>query len=150
MLYSILLVAQVIISIALVVFVLLQHGKGADAGAAFGSGASATVFGSQGSANFLTRTTAILATLFFLNSMAMTYLVSHREGPKSVVDEVSVEQPAAQQEATEAPAPAVAPPADLPADVPADVPPPATGAQPADQAADVPAPADAGAKPAGK
>jgi len=133
MLYSILLVAQVIISIALVVFVLIQHGKGADAGAAFGSGASATVFGSQGSANFLTRTTAILATLFFLNSLAMAYLVSHREGPKSVVDEIAVEQPADEQAGQAAPA------AELPADVPVDVPAPAA-TQPSGRANDVPVP----------
>ena len=67
--YTILIIVQVLIAIGLVVLILLQHGKGADAGAAFGSGASSTVFGSQGSASFLTRITAVLATLFFLNSL---------------------------------------------------------------------------------
>lgn len=64
MLYNILLIVQIIVSVAIIVLVLMQHGKGADAGAAFGSGASGTIFGSQGSGNFLSRTTAILATVF--------------------------------------------------------------------------------------
>ncbi len=62
---ALLIVLQVLLSIALIALVLLQHGKGADAGAAFGSGASATVFGARGSGNFLTKATAIIATLFF-------------------------------------------------------------------------------------
>ena len=62
------------VAIALVALVLLQHGKGADAGAAFGSGASQTVFGSQGSGSFLTRATAILATVFFVTSLILAYL----------------------------------------------------------------------------
>jgi len=65
MLYNIILVVHVLIATGLIALVLLQQGKGADAGAAFGAGASGTVFGSQGSASFLTRTTAALATLFF-------------------------------------------------------------------------------------
>ena len=74
---SILLVIHLLLSISLIVLILLQHGKGADAGAAFGSGASATVFGSRGSTSFLSRTTAILATLFFTVSLALAIL-SHR------------------------------------------------------------------------
>jgi len=71
---TVLLVLFVINAVTLVVFVLLQQGKGADAGAAFGSGASATVFGARGSANFLSRTTAVLATLFFVLAMILAYL----------------------------------------------------------------------------
>jgi preprotein translocase subunit SecG len=60
-------------AIAIVTLVLLQHGKGADVGAAFGSGSAGGVFGSAGSANFLSRTTAVLAVVFFLTSMSLTY-----------------------------------------------------------------------------
>ena len=69
-------VAQVVIAVTLVGFILIQHGKGADAGAAFGSGASSTVFGSQGSGNFLTKTTAVLAFLFLANSLTLGYLAT--------------------------------------------------------------------------
>ncbi len=85
---AILLVAQVVLSISLITLVLLQHGKGADAGAAFGSGASATVFGAKGSGNFLTRATSVVAMLFFVTCLSLAYLASHREGPSSVVDSV--------------------------------------------------------------
>lgn len=76
MLYTILVVIQVVIAVSLVGLILLQHGKGADAGAAFGSGASGTVFGARGSANFLSRATAALATVFFAVSLSLAYLVS--------------------------------------------------------------------------
>lgn len=76
MLYTILVVVQVLIAVSLVGLILLQHGKGADAGAAFGSGASGTVFGARGSANFLSRATAALATLFFAISLSLAYLIS--------------------------------------------------------------------------
>ena len=65
MLYQVLIVAYLIIALILVGFILIQQGKGADMGASFGAGSSATIFGSGGSANFMTKTTAILATLFF-------------------------------------------------------------------------------------
>ena len=68
-----LLVIHVVVAVALVTFVLLQQGKGADAGAAFGSGASSTVFGSRGSTSFLSRTTAILAAIFFATSLWLAY-----------------------------------------------------------------------------
>jgi preprotein translocase subunit SecG len=73
MLHTLILVFHVLTAGALVGFVLLQHGKGADMGAAFGSGASGSLFGASGSANFLSRTTAILAAVFFLTSMSLTY-----------------------------------------------------------------------------
>ena len=69
MLYEILLISYLIVAIMLVGFVLIQQGKGADMGASFGSGGSNTIFGSGGSGNFMTRTTAILATLFFAISL---------------------------------------------------------------------------------
>jgi len=75
---TLLLEVHIVVAAALVGFVLLQHGKGADMGAAFGSGASGSLFGAAGSANFLSRTTAILATLFFLTSVGLTYLATQR------------------------------------------------------------------------
>lgn len=73
MLLNVIIIVHLIVAVALIGFVLIQHGKGADAGASFGSGASATVFGSQGSANFLSRTTAILAAVFFATSIGLAY-----------------------------------------------------------------------------
>ena len=72
MLISIAIVVQIISAIAVIILVLLQHGKGADLGAAFGSGASGSLFGASGSANFLSRSTAVAATLFFLATIALT------------------------------------------------------------------------------
>ena len=72
MLVSIAIVVQIISAIAVIILVLLQHGKGADLGAAFGSGASGSIFGASGSANFLSRSTAVAATLFFLATIALT------------------------------------------------------------------------------
>ncbi len=86
MLYQILIVFHVLIAIGIVVFVLLQQGKGADVGAAFGSGASGTVFGARGSASFLSRTTAILAALFFLTSLSLAYFTDLREEKKDVIE----------------------------------------------------------------
>lgn len=73
---EIILVFHVLIAIVLIGLVLIQHGKGAQAGAAFGSGASQTVFGSQGSGGFLAQTTWILAGLFFVTSLSMAYLIN--------------------------------------------------------------------------
>ena len=85
---ALLLVAQVLLSISLIALILLQHGKGADAGAAFGSGASATVFGAKGSGNFLTKATSIIATLFFATCLSLAYLAGNREGPNSIMESV--------------------------------------------------------------
>jgi len=98
-----LLTLHVLLGLSLVTLVLLQHGKGADAGAAFGSGASATVFGARGVATFLSKTTAVLATLFFFTSLGLGYLFLNQEGPASVmerspVEEVQLEQPAPAEE----------------------------------------------------
>ena len=95
MLHNILLVIHVVIAVSLVGLVLIQQGKGADAGAAFGGGASGTVFGSQGASSFLTRATAILATTFFITSLTLTYLAAERAPAESVLDTVpAVTQPA--------------------------------------------------------
>ena len=84
---SLALVIHVVLAIGVIGLVLLQHGKGADAGAAFGSGASATVFGARGSATFLTRATTGLAALFFVTSIFLFYLAANREGAvRSVTD----------------------------------------------------------------
>jgi preprotein translocase subunit SecG len=110
--YTFLVIVQVIAAIALIVLVLLQQGKGADAGAAFGSGASSTVFGARGSANFLSRTTAWLAAVFFGVSLALAYVVHGQAAPKSVVDTIKVPTqlaPAIPAPAVPAPAPAATP-----------------------------------------
>jgi len=83
---TILTIVQVFLSIALIALVLIQHGRGADAGAAFGSGASATVFGSRGSSSFLSRATGILAALFFLTSMALAYYAAQGGKPAGLMD----------------------------------------------------------------
>ncbi len=72
MLMSIAIVVQIIAAIAVIILVLLQHGKGADLGAAFGAGASGSLFGATGSANFLSRSTAVAATIFFCATIAIT------------------------------------------------------------------------------
>ena len=80
MLYNVLLIIQIMVALGIIGLVLIQHGKGADAGAAFGGGASGTVFGSRGSGNFLTKMTAVLAALFFANSLMLAWLVAHPDG----------------------------------------------------------------------
>ncbi len=77
MLYNILLIIQILVALGIIGLVLIQHGKGADAGAAFGGGASGTVFGSKGSGNFLTKLTTFLAVIFFSNSLMLAWLVAH-------------------------------------------------------------------------
>ena len=73
---SLLLVVHLVVAVVVCGLVLLQHGKGADMGAAFGSGSSGSLFGAAGSANFLSRTTAVLAAVFFVSSLGLTYLGS--------------------------------------------------------------------------
>jgi len=89
---SILLIVQVLLSISLISLILIQHGKGADAGAAFGSGASATVFGSRGSGNFLSRATTVVAILFFVVCMSLAYISSNRDAPDSVSGSVTTQE----------------------------------------------------------
>jgi preprotein translocase subunit SecG len=159
---TILTVIHLFLAIGLIGLILIQHGRGADAGAAFGSGASATVFGARGSGSFLSRTTAILATLFFVTSVVMAYYAQKVEAPKGLMDgaaeAVQLEVPAVAPEA-EGGAPAVGlggnpagmpvatqVPVPTPRAVAADVPTvPGTAAAPVPSGgSDVPAPADGG------
>ncbi len=88
---TILIVVHLFIALGLIGLVLIQHGKGADAGAAFGSGASATVFGAAGSGNFLSRTTAILAAVFFVTSLGMAWYSMQEPDKKNLMDGVATE-----------------------------------------------------------
>jgi len=106
--------------VALIALILLQQGKGAEAGAAFGSGASGTVFGARGSASFLTRTTALLATMFFVLSLALAYLSNQQVKPTSVLEKVQQQETPASETVPAADVPAVekkpaAPTSDVPA-----------------------------------
>lgn len=97
---SLIVIVHVIVAIAIVGLVLLQQGKGADAGAAFGSGSSQTVFGSAGSGNFLTRSTSIAATIFFITSLTLAIFARQNTGAGAVegmpiVNPTLLEQPAA-------------------------------------------------------
>ena len=101
-LFSLILTVHVLVGLAVIGLVLMQHGKGADVGAAFGGGASGSVFGSSGSANFLSRTTAVLAAIFFVTSLSLTYIASHRSRPAGSALE-GVVLPAAPAKAKSAP-----------------------------------------------
>jgi len=107
MLFPFLLSLHILIGIAVIGLVLIQHGKGADMGAAFGGGASGSLFGASGSANFMSRTTGVLAAIFFLTSLSLSYLATNRvKAPISVMDTVKTEAPPPSAPAkTEAPAP---------------------------------------------
>jgi len=123
---SLIVIVHVIVAIAIVGLVLLQQGKGADAGAAFGSGASQTVFGSAGSGNFLTRSTSIAATIFFITSLTLAIFARQNTGAGAVeglpiVNPTLLEQPAAPV---------------------TDIPQVETSQAPANDAADIPAVAD--------
>ncbi|MBS0346464.1 MAG: preprotein translocase subunit SecG [Proteobacteria bacterium] len=88
--FSVILVVHVLAGLGVIGLVLMQHGKGADMGAAFGSGASGSLFGSSGSANFLSRTTGILAAVFFVTSLSLSYLAGQKvPAAKSVMDGVA-------------------------------------------------------------
>ncbi len=79
-------VLHVVAAVVLIGLVLIQHGKGADMGAAFGTGSAGSVFGSGGSANFLSRSTAVAASVFFATSLSLTYLYSHPAQQQGVMD----------------------------------------------------------------
>jgi preprotein translocase subunit SecG len=103
---NVIIVAHVIVALVIIGLVLLQHGKGADMGSGFGGGASSSLFGATGSANFLSRATAALATVFFILSLVLAYIAtSAPRDPGSVVDRV----PAKAEQKKDAPAPAPAP-----------------------------------------
>ena len=86
MLNQVILIVHVMAALGVVGLVLMQHGQGADAGASFGGGSSQTVFGSQGAGSFLTRATAVLATVFFITSLSLAYLSARQASPQSVME----------------------------------------------------------------
>lgn len=92
MLYQIIIVIHILLGIGIIGLVLMQQGKGADAGAAFGSGASGSVFGAQGSASFLSRSTAIFATLFFITSLGLAFLSGYQTKKTDIMDVPAVEK----------------------------------------------------------
>jgi preprotein translocase subunit SecG len=108
LMHSIILAVHIIVGISVIGLVLLQHGKGADMGAAFGSGASGSLFGASGSANFLSRSTGVLAAAFFFTSLALSYIANSQPRTSgSVMDAVKIEQPAVPAPAkSDIPAPA--------------------------------------------
>ena len=128
--FNLVLAVQLISAIAMIGLVLMQHGKGADMGAAFGSGGSGSLFGASGGANFLSRTTAVLATVFFVCTLGLAYLGTHRP-----VDSGSVLERAAPAAAPAASGAAGQIPGNSPA---AAVPVPAAPATPASGAAQIP------------
>jgi preprotein translocase subunit SecG len=103
------LVLHLIIAAAVCGFVLMQHGKGADMGAAFGSGSSGSLFGAVGSANFLSRTTAVLATIFFLTSIGLTFFGTMHGKPQGVMEQGVMEKTVPPPKASDVPAPAGTP-----------------------------------------
>ncbi len=92
-LFSIVLTVHIIVALVIVGLVLMQHGKGADMGAAFGSGASGSLFGSSGSANFLSRATGILAAVFFVTSLTLAYVASNKPKTTGSVMQETVQSP---------------------------------------------------------
>jgi len=110
---TLVIVVHVVIALAIIGLVLLQHGKGADMGSGFGGGSSGSLFGATGSANFLSRATAVLATVFFLTSLGLAYLATHK--PKAsggtVMDAVKTApaKPAAETQVPAVPAAPAAP-----------------------------------------
>lgn len=87
--YSIIVVLQVVSSLTIIGLVLLQHGKGADMGAAFGSGASGSLFGATGSSSFLSKATALAAAVFMCCTLALAYIATNRHGTGGVMDSVT-------------------------------------------------------------
>jgi preprotein translocase subunit SecG len=99
------LTVQMLAAITMVGLILVQHGKGADMGAAFGSGGSGSLFGASGSANFLSRTTAVMATIFFVSTLALAYFGNLRPTESISVLESAAATPSAAASAASAPAP---------------------------------------------
>ena len=124
---NLVLIVQLLSALAIIGLVLVQHGKGADMGASFGSGASGSLFGATGSANFLSRSTAVCATIFFICTLALAFMVNSGSAVRRAPGNESVlDRPAAAASAPSAP---------LQAQIP--------GAAPAPQSSTVPAPAQA-------
>ena len=106
MMLTVLLAVQMLSAVVMVGLILVQHGKGADMGAAFGGGSSGSLFGASGSANFLSRTTAVLATVFFVSTLALAYFGSARSAPSSgsVLENAALVAPVSAAVAPAAPA----------------------------------------------
>lgn len=97
--FSLLLTVHILVALVIIVLVLMQHGKGADMGAAFGSGASGSLFGSSGSANFLSRTTGVLAAVFFITSLTLAYVASSKPKTSGSLMQETVQLPPVSQPA---------------------------------------------------
>ena len=109
-LYTLALVFHLLCAVSIIGLVLLQRGKGAEAGAGFGAGASGTVFGARGSGSFLSHMTAVLATVFFITSLSLAYLGGKPAGQSSVLDQVQPAPVTAPADGIPAPAPEPTPP----------------------------------------
>ena len=131
MLFNLVIVVQVISALAIIGLVLVQHGKGADMGAAFGSGASGSLFGASGSSNFLSKSTAVAAAIFFASTLSLAYMGNNRTGAPA--DGGLMERMAAPANGVPANADANVPATTTPADVPAP-----TAGVPSAPAADLP------------
>ena len=117
---NVMITVHVIAALVIIGLVLIQHGKGADMGAAFGGGSSGSLFGATGSANFLSRATGILAAIFFLTSLGMAYVATHKPRVTSggVMDGVAAPKPAASTAPVVPAAPGVPSPAAIPGEEP--------------------------------
>jgi len=121
MLTTVLIVLHVMVALAIIGLVLLQHGKGADMGSGFGGGASGSLFGATGSANFLSRTTAVLAALFFILSLSLAYVATRRPaeeggGVLDVIRKTQIEKPAPKAQEKPAAQPQAPAPTEQPKD----------------------------------
>jgi len=108
-LFSVVLTVHILVALGIIGLVLMQHGKGADMGAAFGSGASGSLFGATGSANFLSRTTGVLAAIFFVTSLALAYVASSKPKTTGSVMQDTVQSSPVSQPATAVPSAPVVP-----------------------------------------
>jgi len=116
---TLVLVAHLIVAVAICGFVLLQHGKGADMGAAFGSGSSGSLFGAAGSANFLSRSTAVLATVFFITSLGLTWYGMTKSAPAALMEQPALMDKMAPKASDAPPAPTGTGPSAIPGTAPA-------------------------------
>ncbi len=135
---SLLIVIQVTCAVSITVLILLQHGKGADMGAAFGSGASGSLFGASGSANFLSRTTAVLAAIFFMTTIAMAYTATTARTQAARVDRGGVMSTVGKGNAAPAGGPAEIPSGTAPQNPAGTAPAPSDGGAPANRPSDIP------------
>src|SRR5438552_19059768 len=119
---NVLIVLHVLVALSIIGLVLLQHGKGADMGSGFGGGASGSLFGATGSANFLSRTTAVMAAVFFILSLALAYVATRRpvEEGGGVIESIRKQQQAEKPAPKAEEKPAAQPQAPTPAETPKD------------------------------